>query len=154
VADTGPNAMRVLSHGFLAVVLVLLALMRASAEMCVHPRVDAPRAWNTKPLRDTTLVEINAGFVRVGGDVVGYTAEVGAEGPRALAQLVEALRARRHPCGPSSDDCRALALSVDRHVTSGVVKAVMTAASRAGYEHYDFLTERWIAMASSPEDPP
>jgi hypothetical protein len=143
------TSFRVLSHTFLAMALLLLSIMRSSSDTCLHAAVDTPRAWNTQPLRDAPLVQVDFDVVRYAGSVVGSSRRIATRAPHALDDLEAALQSSRQACFQSSGRCQGVVtLAVDRRVESGVVKAILATAVRAGYPHHDFATERWVAMAN------
>ena len=143
------TSFRVLSNTFLAIALLLLSIMRSESDTCLHAAVDAPRAWNTQPLRDAPLVQIDFDVVRYAGAVVGSSRQIAAQAPHALDELEAALQLSKQACFQPSGRCQGVVtFAVDRRVESGVVKAILASAVRAGYPHHDFATERWVAMAN------
>jgi hypothetical protein len=132
----------------LDVLLVTNAFALAVAQapsgcLCVTPRIDAPSAYEVTDLPDAPMVTIDAeGRVEVDGQRVAAPTS-STEDP--IPDLTTLLRARRdyaRALNPDRPPIHAVVLNFDTETPAYLVKAVTSAAARAGYADLSFMVKR------------
>jgi biopolymer transport protein ExbD len=135
---------------FLDVLLVTNAFALAVAQppsgcLCLTPDIDTPSAVEVTDLIDAPMITIEAnGLAAVDGQAVDIH-HLAADVADPLPELSALLRTRRDlvkTLEPGREPPRSIVLNVDRETPAYLVKRVISAAARAGYDDLSFMVMR------------